>query len=103
MAQCISARCINSSTVQVAHEWQNDYRVPPPCSAAAGFRSSCAGTLDEISFYADYHFTKRFEAYAGFAYSWVTGGLAIAIPHARGVPYFANNNFAPTTGVRFTF
>ena len=33
----------------------------------------------------------------------VTGGLAIAIPHGPGVPYFANNNIAPTVGVRFTF
>ena len=85
------------------HEWQNDYRVPSTCSGLAGFRTSCAGTLDEVSFYVDYHFTKRFDVYAGIAYSWVTGGLAIAVPHGPGVPYFANNNLAPTAGVRFTF
>jgi hypothetical protein len=39
----------------------------------------------------------------GLAYSYVTGGLAIAIPHGPGVPYFHNNNFAPTVGVRFAF
>jgi hypothetical protein len=33
----------------------------------------------------------------------VTGGLAIAIPHGPGVPYFRNNNTAPTVGVRFAF
>jgi predicted porin len=82
---------------------QNDFRIPPTCSPAAGFRASCAGTLNEGSFYVDHHFTKRFDAYAGVAYSWVSGGLAIAIPHGPGVPYFSNNNTAPTIGGRFTF
>jgi predicted porin len=82
---------------------QNDFRRPPTCSPAAGFRSSCAGTLNEGSLYADYHFTKRLDGFAGIAYSWVSGGLAIAIPHGPGVPYFSNNNFAPTVGIRFAF
>ena len=82
---------------------QNDFRIPPTCSATAGFRSSCAGTLNEVSFYADHHFTKRFDGYAGIAYSYVSGGLAIAIPHGPGVPYKYDNNFAPTVGGRFTF
>jgi predicted porin len=82
---------------------QNDFRQPPACSPTAGFRASCAGTLNEGSFYVDHHFTKRFDAYAGIAYSWVTGGLAIAIPHGPGVPYNSNNNAAPTIGGRFTF
>jgi predicted porin len=82
---------------------QNDFRVPPTCSAAAGFRSSCAGTLNEGSLYADHHFTRRFDAFAGVAYSWVSGGLAIAIPHGPGVPYNSNNNLAPTIGGRFSF
>src|SRR6516162_5114137 len=64
---------------------------------------SCAGTLNEGSFYVDYHFTPRFDAFAGIAYSWVTGGLAIAIPHKPGVPYFSTNNSAPLVGVRFRF
>jgi predicted porin len=82
---------------------QNDFRQPPACSATAGFRASCAGTLNEVSLYADHHFTKRFDGFAGFAYSYVSGGLAIAIPHGPGVPYNYNNNFAPTVGGRFTF
>jgi predicted porin len=81
---------------------QNDFRVPPTCTPAS-FRASCAGTLNEGSFYVDHHFTKRFDAFAGIAYSWVSGGLAIAIPHGPGVPYNSNNNFAPTVGSRFTF
>ena len=82
---------------------QNDFRVPQTCSAAAGFRSSCAGTLNEGSFYVDHHFNKRFDSFAGVAYSWVTGGLAIALPHGPGVPYNSDNNLAPTIGSRFTF
>ncbi|MGB0008337.1 MAG: hypothetical protein WBP97_14670, partial [Candidatus Sulfotelmatobacter sp.] len=82
---------------------QNDFRIPPTCSPSAGFRSSCAGTLNEGSFYMDHHFTKRFDGFAGIAYSWVSGGLAIAIPHKPGVPYNYNNNCAPTVGGRFTF
>jgi predicted porin len=82
---------------------QNDFRIPPTCSAETGFRSSCAGTLNEVSLYVDHHFTKRFDGFAGIAYSYVGGGLAIAIPHGPGVPYIHSSNFAPTVGVRFAF
>jgi predicted porin len=82
---------------------QNTFRVPSTCSIAAGFRSSCAGDLEEGSLYTDHHFTRRFDAFAGLAYSFVTGGLAIAIPHGPGVPYLHNSNFAPTVGGRFSF
>jgi predicted porin len=82
---------------------QNDFRVPAACNVVAGFRSSCAGTLNEGSLYADHHFTKRLDGFAGAAYSFVTGGLAIAIPHGPGVPYLHNSNFAPTIGGRFAF
>ncbi len=97
---------INSKT-EITYSWyqqrQNDFRVPSTCSPVAGFRSSCAGTLNETSLYADHHFTKRFDAFAGIAYSYVTGGLAIAIPHGPGVPYNYPNNVAPTIGGRFAF
>jgi predicted porin len=82
---------------------QNDFRIPPECSPSAGFRASCAGTLNETSLYSDRHFTKRFDVFGGLAYSYVTGGLAIAIPHGPGVRYNHNSNFAPTAGVRFAF
>jgi predicted porin len=83
-------------------ELQNDFREPSTCSVTAGFRSSCAGKLNELSLYADHHFTKRFDIYAGIAYSSVSGGLGIAIPHGPGTPYYAPNNIAPTVGFRFT-
>jgi predicted porin len=90
-------------TLSYYRQWQNDFRVPSTCSPAAGFRSSCAGYLNEVSLYADHHFTKRFDAFAGIAYSNVSGGLAIAIPHGPGVPYNYNSNLAPTVGGRFAF
>ena len=90
-------------TLSWYHQQQNDFRVPSTCSAAAGFRSSCAGDLDEVSLYADHHFTKRFDGFAGITYSDVSGGLAIGIPHGPGVPYNYDSNLAPTVGVRFMF
>jgi predicted porin len=85
------------------HQLQNDFRLPSTCSPEAGFRASCAGTLNFWSLYADHHFTKRFDGFAGIAYSYVSGGLAIAIPHGPGVPYKYDSNLAPTIGVRFAF
>ena len=85
------------------HQLQNTFRVPSTCSPEAGFRSSCSGTLYEVSLYADHHFTKHFDVYAGIAYSKVSGGLAIAIPHGPGVPYYYDDNLAPTIGGRFIF
>jgi predicted porin len=85
------------------HQLQNDFRLPSVCSVSAGFRSSCAGTLNEWSLYLDHHFTKRFDGFAGIALSYVDGGLAIAIPHGPGVPYKYDTNLAPTIGARFAF
>jgi hypothetical protein len=59
--------------------------------------------INEISLYSDHHFTKRFDVFAGVAYSNVSGGLGIAIPHGPGVPYLNKSNTAPTIGARFTF
>jgi len=84
------------------HEQQNDFRVPPTCTPAS-YRASCSGTLNEVSVYLDHHFSKRFDVYAGIAYSNVSGGLAIAIPHGPGVPYYHDDNVAPTIGGRFSF
>ncbi len=85
-------------------QWQNTFRtMPNTCSPTVGFRSSCAGTLNELSLYGDHHFTPRFDVFSGLAYSYVTGGLAIAIPHGPGVPYLHNSNFEPLIGGRFAF
>jgi predicted porin len=93
-------------TLSWYHQLQNDFRVPTTCStnpSIGNMRASCAGTLNEESLFVDRHITKRFDAFAGIAYSYVKGGLAIAIPHGPGVPYKSDNNCAPTVGGRFTF
>jgi predicted porin len=90
-------------TLSWYHQRQNDFRVPSTCSPEAGFRSSCAGDLDEVSLYTDHHFTKRFDGFAGVVFSEVNGGPAIAIPHGPGVPYLHHSNLAPTVGGRFAF
>jgi predicted porin len=96
-----------NSKTDITFAWyeqlQNDFRSPQTCSVAAGFRASCAGALNEGSIYTDHHFTKRFDGFAGLAYSFVYGGAAIAIPHGPGVPFLHNSNFAPTIGGRFSF
>jgi len=81
---------------------QATFRVPPTCTPT-NMRASCGGHLNYGSLYVDHRFTKRFDAYAGITYSNVSGGLAIAIPHAPGVPYFHDDNVAPVVGFRFTF
>jgi predicted porin len=102
----MGAKYTYRSKTDVTFAWyqqrQNDFRQPPACTPAS-FRASCAGTLNEGSLYLDHHFTKRFDGFVGIAYSYVRGGLAIAIPHGPGVPYNYNNNCAPTIGSRFIF
>jgi predicted porin len=90
-------------TLSYYQEIQGNFRVPPACGGTAGLVTACAGTLYEVSLYGDYRFTPRFDVYAGAAFSEVSGGLGIAVPHAPGLPYFYRNNFAPTVGARYTF
>ena len=64
------------------------------CNTSAS--ATCSGNLEVFSFQADYHFTKRFDAYAGAMYSDVLNGLA------NGYTY-QHTNIDPTIGVRFKF
>jgi predicted porin len=74
------------------HYTQNNYHFDS-CNNASF--ASCSGTEDVFGLFADYHITKRFEAYAGGMYSLVVGGLANGFYH--------NNNIDPTVGVRYSF
>ena len=56
---------------------------------------ACFGTTSVVSAYVDYHFTKRFDAYAGLMWSGVTGGMASG--------YLYTSNWAPSAGIRYTF
>jgi predicted porin len=57
--------------------------------------ATCAGELHDWSLVADYHFTKRFDAYAGFQYSLVQNGLANG--------YLYDNDRTTMVGFRFNF
>ena len=58
--------------------------------------ATCSGSLEAFSFQADYHFTKRFDGYAGAMYSGVHNGLANGYT-------FQTTNIDPTIGIRFKF
>jgi predicted porin len=76
------------------HYDQSSFHVGGFC-ASATVASSCAGQLNAVSFDIDWQFAKKFDLYAGFMYSAMSGGLA------NGFQVF--NNFAPTAGLRFRF
>lgn len=57
--------------------------------------TSCAGEMADISLVADYHFTKRFDAYAGVNWSKVENGLASG--------FLFTSEYSPMVGVRYNF
>jgi predicted porin len=63
------------------------------CSNASA--GTCAGELHDASLVADYHFTKRFDGYAGVNYSLVQNGLASG--------FLFTNDWTPMVGIRFNF
>jgi predicted porin len=63
------------------------------CSTNA--HSVCSGSLEALSFDADYRFNVHFDVYAGAMYSGVHDGLASG--------YINTTNINPTVGVRYKF
>ena len=74
---------------------QNSYATGANTGCDDTRASNCSGDEHVISLVADYHFTKKFDSYAGVMYSQALNGLANGFYH--------NNNIAPTVGVRYTF
>jgi predicted porin len=64
------------------------------CADSAAF-ANCHGTMNAVSFVADWQFAKKFDTYAGIMFSQVNGGLANG--------YLHRNTIAPTVGLRFRF
>lgn len=83
------------------HIWQNTYtgavagstRTIAACTNNA--TPNCAGALDVVGFYSDYHFNKHFDVYAGMMYSSVTNGMASG--------FLYHVEWAPTVGIRYVF
>jgi len=65
------------------------------CAASKSSSPTCAGDEHVMSIYADYHFTRKFDVYAGLMYSRVLGGQDYGFVHS--------NNIAPSAGVRYSF
>jgi predicted porin len=57
--------------------------------------TSCAGEMADFSLVGDYHFTKRFDTYAGVNYSRVMNGLASG--------FLFTSEYSPMVGVRYNF
>ena len=64
------------------------------CSSNAS--GACSGSQNFISLAADYHFTKRFDTFAGAMWNQVQGGLASGFA-------FATSTIDPTIGFRYSF
>ena len=65
------------------------------CSQSDTLVGTCAGDEHVMSVMADYHFSKKFDTYAGVMYSQVIGSQANGFLH--------NNNIAPSVGFRYNF
>jgi predicted porin len=76
------------------HYYQNNYNTST-CTDGGLSASGCRGALNAFSGMISYRPAKRVEAYGGFLWSQVTGGLASG--------YLYRVNFAPTVGVRVDF
>jgi predicted porin len=74
---------------------QNAYGTGADSGCTTNMSGTCSGTLDAISFDADYRLTKRFDAYAGLMYSIVYDGLSAG--------YINRTNIDPTIGIRYKF
>ena len=85
-------------TIAVAYygEKQNAFVATGPnvnCSSVVS--GSCSGNLHVASTSVDYHFTKRFDSYAGIMWSNVSHGLANG--------YINTSMIDPAIGLRFSF
>jgi predicted porin len=92
------------------HENQNSFIIgngtnpTGTCNTAAS--AGCSGSLDAVSFVADYRFARHFDAYAGVMWSQVRNGLASGFLLANGLPGATGNKasaFDPGVGLRYQF
>jgi predicted porin len=95
------------------HETQNAFGIGAVAGCNTALSSMCSGTLDAVSFVADYVVAKHFDVYAGVEYSQMTNGLAsgsvqTSILSATGAVIGNNGrstatNIDPTIGARYSF
>lgn len=76
-------------------EKQDSYATGANAGCSSVVSGACSGHLNVASISLDYHFTKRFDSYAGAMWSNVSHGLANG--------YINTTLIDPTIGVRFSF
>jgi predicted porin len=76
-------------------EKQNAYATGKDAGCSNLASSKCSGNFNALSVSLDYHFTKRFDSYAGAMWSNVSHGLANG--------YLETTNIDPTIGLRYSF
>src|SRR6202030_4106805 len=94
-------------TVAYYHENQNSFingsgviNTTGTCNTAVS--AGCSGSLDGVSFLADYRFAKHFDAYAGVMWAQVQNGLANGFLLAGATGNKASS-YDPTVGLRYQF
>jgi len=92
------------------HENQNSFVIgngSNPTGTCSNVSSAgCSGSLDAVSFVADWRFAKHFDAYAGIMWSQVQNGLANGFLLANGLPGATGNKasaYDPGVGLRYQF
>jgi predicted porin len=74
---------------------QNSYGNGANAGCTTNVAATCSGTLEGVSFDADYRLSKRFDTYAGIMFTGVHDGLANG--------YIHSTDMNPTIGVRYKF
>ena len=84
-------------TVALAYygEKQNAFATGADAGCSSVISGSCSGNFHAVSTSVDYHFTKRFDTYAGIMWSNVSHGLANG--------YINTSMVDPAIGMRFSF
>jgi predicted porin len=97
-------------TLAYYHENQNSFIIGngtnPTGTCSSAVSAGCSGSLDAVSFLADYRFAKHFDAYAGVMWAQVQNGLASGFALANGLPGTTGNkasSYDPTVGLRYQF
>jgi predicted porin len=92
------------------HENQNSFIIGngtnPTGTCNTAVSGGCSGSLDAVSFVADYRFARHFDAYAGIMWSQVQNGLANGFALTNGLPGGTGNKasaFDPGVGLRYQF
>lgn len=74
---------------------QNSYATGTTAGCSSIVSAACSGTENVVSLVTDYRLSRRFDVYAGIAWSKVADGIASG--------YLYTSNINPTIGLRFKF